>query len=545
MTNHELNTNFESQSNFDNLESFLNPTKGEYCLIPAGFGVNTPLSEITIDSDIRCPLFKCMIKDGYPVFTSKSLINKKTFELYEKYLLFTSILYKRHNAAKKHIYDTDDKEPGFPLIVLNFSSSAKNNLQSLMAGMNRTLVSKMIGFFEKYEFIHLYEPHDFLTKKGESSDTKITKAAQYLVCEKFDRAIKKYHFQTKRIVINLKHKNISKIKDLEGDSVIDFEKYLLNDATLRSFTFPSTLEVFTKAKELVNSKVQDKHGRTYVWKIPDEWMHEDNGKVIRTTNSKGLKYSFKIRGKLKPNCPFVDINSHINNYLLSINGIKYIKPRKKYESEGKTYYDRFYYDLSLMTSWIRSLIKIDGESIVQFDATALHPRIVGLLYSNKMDKEIPDFLKGDAHTKISNLLGITRQEAKIINLTYWNSRITHSNKTVASKNNDINFKKLDKYIQNNFPDLWDFLIDVKIRMNCIKGNNKIHSNMSALLVDQEVRLMQKIIYTVSKISSTIYCYDCIYIKESVKDIVELIFIREINNHLTSYYEISEVFGFAA
>lgn len=540
MNNNELDSYFESLTNFDNLAHYLNPTQGKYLLLPVGFGVQGSLQNITSETNISCPVLRCMIKDKYDVFTKNNSLNIKTFKLYEKYLLFVSILYRRYNKAKKRNPNTDDAQDDLPLITLNFSSTSKNNLQRLMAGMNRTLVSEMINFFMTYKFIFLYETHDFLPRKGESSILKTTKAARYLLGNQFDRAISRYYFKTDQIVKNLNKKHITDIEQLQGDDVVDYEKELLNDKTIRSFTFPSNSEVIAKARELVDSGETDKHGRQYVWEIPSEWMHPDNGKEVTITNTKGITYTYTIRGKLKAGCPFVDINTHINNYLLMINGSKTVKARVKFECEGVTYYDRFYYDLSLMTSWIRNLIKIDNEPLRAFDATALHPRLVGAMYSEKMNKPIPEFLKDDAHSKIASLLGITRSEAKQVNLTYWNSRISRSNKTIASKKNEDNFRKLDSYIQENHPDLWEYLVEVKIRMNCIKNNGNTHSNMSVLLNDAETRLMQNIISKASKHSSVIYCYDCIYVKESVWNEVENLFKQGIEKVMSSH-EISKIF----
>jgi hypothetical protein len=89
------------------------------------------------------------------------------------------------------------------------------------------------------------------------------------------------------------------------------------------------------------------------------------------------------------------------------------------------------------------MIEIDGEKIEEVDACSLHPRIVGKVFEQLSGLKRPDFLLGDVHTNLSKILGVDRKQAKLINLSYWNSKISFDKDLkryvkISSKANKIN-----------------------------------------------------------------------------------------------------------
>jgi hypothetical protein len=260
-------------------------------------------------------------------------------------------------------------------------------------------------------------------------------------------------------------------------------------------------------------------------------MSEDNGKKVTKKKANGDTFTYTVQGKLKENCPFVDINIHIYNYVLQMNGTKTLKKRKKYyDAEGNVYYDRFYCFLSNIPRWIRGEILIHGEEIVEIDAQALHSKIVGKLYGDYANVSTPEFLTGDSHTKVAELLDVTRLESKLIALSYWNSRIVNG-ATISSKRNSELFAKMDKFIQTDYPMLFEYLSLVK-SSKPIKTGKSSNTNMSVLLVDKEVRIMQDFLSEYGGFS-VIYVYDCVYVKKSVHEFARRGFETTINKHLRS------------
>jgi hypothetical protein len=216
-----------------------------------------------------------------------------------------------------------------------------------------------------------------------------------------------------------------------------------------------------------------------------------------------------------------------------MNGPKLIRKRKIWEDENGFYKDRFYCFLSMIPKWIRNEIKIDGEQIVEIDAQALHPRIVGKLYEEITGDTRPEFLEGDSHTKIAKMLNIDRSSAKLISLSYWNSKII-GYKTSASKRNVELFAKMDKYIIQNHSKLFAFLKYIKCDMKPIKNKKSSHSNMSVLLMDMETRIMENFFrdvkYSGNK-TTFLYCYDSVAVKQSKYETIKTLFENNVEQCL--------------
>lgn len=522
------------KNKFSSVNECLFPDNGEAIIIPNGFGIFEDVKNISKDSKIDCPVFTCMIKEGFRMFNnSKDSINLQYFQIYEKYLYFISNIYKSYlynlNVSKRNqnpdtisyrgMDFSEDKD--IPTVFFSLASDSKTGLISNSLGMDKSNITKMMNFMIKYKFLELFtEEHSFVDySKGETLADK--KCRQFIVSNQFYRFPVKYFFKSQKIVKTIQNMNQSELDEIfeNSDDVVNFEKRILSEKNITSYTFPKIEELLKLAENMVKNEETDKWGRIYSFGIPAEWYHEDNGKVITKKKSNGETYSYTIRGKLKTDCPYVDINIHIYNYILMMNNKKIIKKRKKYvDEEGNVYYDRFYSFLSMIPKWIRNQIKIDGEEIVECDATALHPRIIAKMFETSTNLEAPEFLKGDSHSKISDILNISRKEAKLINLSYWNSKIVGDN-TIASNRNKEVFKKMDDLIKSECPKLFEFLKIVKCDMKAIKNGKGSHSNMSVMLMDHENRIMQEFLDRFGGFSF-IYCYDSIAVKKSCYDFVK-------------------------
>lgn len=540
-----------NRTNFTSVKECFFPDNGEAITLPQGFGINNPIEDLNKRTKIQCPIFSCMLKDtSYNMFNKNGTVNKQSFKLYEKYLfvissIFSLYIYNRSNntteiqktepKANSTSYKGTDVLDGEtpPTIFFNMNSESSTGLISNTLGMSKSNIIQMVNFLIKYKFLELYsEQKSYVNySKGETIADK--RCRHFLVSEQLFRTPKKYFFKIKKNVESFQKKIEKELQDLfdnAEDQAVNFETKLLSDRMIQSYTFPTTERLQEVAVKMVKNKEKDKYGRIYSDGIPQEWMSDDNGKTVTKKKANGETFTYTIRGKLKEGCPFVDINIHLYNYTITLNGSKKVKARKRYNNGRETYYDRFYCFLSNIPKWIRQEILIDGDKIVEIDATALHSRIVGKLYSDYAKVEIPEFLTGDSHTKVAELLGISRPEAKILALSYWNSRILNGS-TIGSKKNIEKFGKMDDFLMKDYHKFFRYLDRVKSG-KAIKIGKSAHSNMSVLLIDKEVRIMQEFIETYNEsVGSLLYVYDAVYVKESVYEIARKGFENIINKYL--------------
>jgi len=567
--------------NFKNTENFFNPSQGKYLILPQGFG------------DYNCPILHCLARDNKRIFnkkldtrkrkdskeleialnylknnkvetledfkevknildfnySSQIIFNNHFYKIYVMYLHFASIIYREINNRLIRINYTDSKTTHtqftstnyhyeideLPIVFYHQTPTSETNIIKRMLGMNKQNVLAMLKFFTDNGFLNLWREYKYIIdwEKGEKLSDR--RARTFTVSEQFLRKPTRFYVEHDGLIEkfnNAKNSELERI--LSGDEVIDFEGKILSDETIRSMKFPSTEEVMERAQEMVKNKEKDKHGRTYVWEIPSEWYDDNNGKTIEIQkNGKTVKY--KQINKLKSDCPYVSIDSHIKQYIRTMNGDKVAIQRKKYTCNGRTYYDRFYSTLSLLPKWIRLMIEIDGEKIEEVDACSLHPRIVGKVFEQLSGLKRPDFLLGDVHTNLSKILGVDRKQAKLINLSYWNSKIAFDKDlkryaTISSKTNKQAFAAMDKFLIENNLELFKVLVYIKTEMKPIKGKDfSKHTNMSAILMDYENRIMQK---TIEKCNfPVIYCYDSLAVAKSRASECTEIFNSVLHNFL--------------
>jgi hypothetical protein len=209
--------------------------------------------------------------------------------------------------------------------------------------------------------------------------------------------------------------------------------------------------------------------------------------------------------------------------------VKVTNIKRLHANDGNDYYSRFYYSLSWMKKEERKKLLIDNEPIVEIDATAFHSVLLGKLFRDKTGNTIPEFLIGDVHSNLAPMLGLSRNDAKEINNSYWNSEIKND-KTIASYENKILFQKMDDFLKNEYPEFWKWIVYIKYEMEPFNGLEP-HKNMSILLQDRDVRLMDKLIKRLESLDiKCIYVADAVYVKKSVAKQVEMIFNEYFNKN---------------
>lgn len=302
-------------------------------------------------------------------------------------------------------------------------------------------------------------------------------------------------FQTKRIQYSFIHPEA--IQGRIRRNKLDMFQYLCNQPSeLRRFVktvvshmhFPTWERVLTKAEYIVRTK-QNIRGKEYVFAHEYEDFYQTDG-------TKNEKYSH-----------LTDIQDSLDNY-------------HRFLTEGAYFYDkvkdtRMCHSLTSMASWIREMCLLDGEPMKECEAdyTSLHPRLIGKAVK-------ADFLIGDVHTNLSKKLGVERSVAKLLNLKYWNSEIENG-KTVSSKANRVHFKMLDKMIQGEYPELWEWMLHMK---------SESHTNMSKWLLKHERRLLNKALEAYDFTNMGIYLYDALYVPKDVRNAV----MDMMNKHFDEY-----------
>lgn len=148
-------------------------------------------------------------------------------------------------------------------------------------------------------------------------------------------------------------------------------------------TFPTLEEILTEAKRIIENGGKIKRGRKLVF-----------------LNKRPKSY-YKTRGKIS----FVEDAIEVFKYWTEDG---FMIPKVCRLRKGGRVID----SLNMIPSWIRNLIKINGNTISECDFECLHPNAAATLYGGSY--------KYLTHKMIATALGIDEIEAKIENLSYFN-----------------------------------------------------------------------------------------------------------------------------
>ena len=241
-----------------------------------------------------------------------------------------------------------------------------------------------------------------------------------------------------------------------------------------NITLPNKEEIKAEARKLIKKGYKSK-----------------KGKQLTFLNQKAKSYYSNSENR-----SFVEENIKQFNYL-TLRG--YLMPIiGDYKSGGRVV-DSF----NLMPSWIRSMVNIDGENIVELDYKALHPNIVMSIYGGKA--------KYLTHEQISNELGIELSKVKIEHLSFFNKRISDMKRSILFEYYSINENQM---LDNIFKD----------KKQC---GYKITSRK---LFEMEVKIMIACVKQLNRLGVyVLYVYDALYCKESDENLVKEIMNRTIKS----------------
>jgi hypothetical protein len=170
-------------------------------------------------------------------------------------------------------------------------------------------------------------------------------------------------------------------------------------------TLPTSEEIMEEAKRLVKNKYYTKKGKRLVF--------ENNHNKSYFKNPETLSFVEES----------IEIFENLTN-----NGLKI--PFEGSKESGGRIVDSF----NLMPSWIRNLIKIEGEPIVEIDYSCLHPNIAMHLYGGSKE-----FL---THQDITDNMGLDIKEVKKEHLSFFNKHPEHMKNSPLYSHYIINEPKM-------------------------------------------------------------------------------------------------------
>jgi hypothetical protein len=230
---------------------------------------------------------------------------------------------------------------------------------------------------------------------------------------------------------------------------------------------PSYDDMLSEAKKLIIEKHKNKKGRTLTFlnKHPKSYYKDSSARS------------------------FFEENIKLYNYLTQRG---FMIPIIGKEKSGGRVVDSF----TLMPSWIRKLVKIDGKSIVEVDYKALHPNIAMSLYGGSK--------KYLTHKLVAEESTVNLSEVKIEHLSFFNKT-----------GRDMKASKLYNYYQTSEP-----LMLKKIEED--KWNSaKKHKITSMKMFAKEVEIMTECIKQLNSKGIYVgYIYDALFCKGSDAKIVE-------------------------
>lgn len=199
-------------------------------------------------------------------------------------------------------------------------------------------------------------------------------------------------------------------------------------------------------------------------------LKEEARKLIKRNyiTKKGKKLIFQNKHlKLKNNENLSYVEDHIKqfDYLTQL-GL--MIPIIGDDKSGGRVVDSF----TLMPSWIRQLVKIDGESIVEVDFKALHPNIAISIYGGSK--------KYITHQQIAQEINLDVREVKMHHLSYFNKEVwdmkrsplyEYYNSTESLMNQAIIQEKQTSLNRHKITSMRMFEKEVEIMTECIRRLN--------------------------------------------------------------------------
>ena len=214
-------------------------------------------------------------------------------------------------------------------------------------------------------------------------------------------------------------------------------------------------------------------------------IEKEGRRLIKTgyKNKDGKELRFKKDKKKINREKYTYVEDAIDRFKFLTDG-GYMIPIFK---DGENICGRVVDSFTLMNSWIRNLIKIDGYNTVEIDFTALHPNIASMLYDSK--------LKYINHQDISEELNIDIKKVKKLHLSFFNYNL-----------NFFKSSKLFNYYYEKDPDFIERIIKDK--------QNYGYKITTIKLFNIEVKLMSNIIDELDKNNiRCLYIYDALLVSQ--------------------------------
>jgi hypothetical protein len=232
-------------------------------------------------------------------------------------------------------------------------------------------------------------------------------------------------------------------------------------------TVPTSEEIFIEAKKLVKTKFMNNKGKKLT--------------ILNGRKKSDLKdFSKRVS--------YDDSLLHFN--YLTVNG--FLIPSISGRRAGGRVYDSF----NLMPSFIRNLIKIDKENVVNIDLKCLHPNLSMKLYDGSS--------KYLTHQFIADQLKLDVKEVKVEHLSFFNM-----------KESQMKLSPLFDYYTKSEPQMLENLIEDKNK-NTFKITSEKMFNLEVKIMTESIKRLNVIdIYP-------LYIFDALLVKCSDQNETELI-----------------------
>lgn len=301
------------------------------------------------------------------------------------------------------------------------------------------------------------------------------KTKQYKLNDKYiRRRVMTYNIKSKSI-INIKTKIFYKtfnesLKNPICNNLIQLYPYI---------NIPTDKEIIIEAKRLIKEGYKTKKGKILTMKNKND----------------------KSKWKDSDNRSFVEESLELFNYLTSRG---FMVPSPGSVESGGRIVDSF----SLMPSWIRKMITVNGNKLIEADYSTLHPNITKKIYNGTYTHI--------NHDIVAKELGIDRQIAKIEHLSFFNKRWSQMEKS-----------PLFKYYMVNEPNM---MADIRN-----EKENFGYKMTSKRLFTAEVELMTEVVIKLNSVGiNALYVYDALYVEPKDIEITTKIMNEcAINNNINT------------
>jgi hypothetical protein len=353
----------------------------------------------------------------------------------------------------------------------NYINIDENNKEKWKTLYSKVLIEQIPGSEGRYKRViellsspifpssSLIEPK--LNKRGTPTYEAGAKSKEYRLSNKYSRTEYTKYIITSEILIKQRQKvQYRNMKDITTNTIA---KNLLT--IYPKITLPTSEEISAEAKRLVKEK-----------------YYNNKGKKLTILNG-------RKKSDLKDFNNRISYDDSLKNYkFLTDNGLTV--PIISGKKAGGRVYDSF----NMMPSFIRNLITIDNENVVNVDLKCLHPNLSIKLYNGNSK-----FL---THQSIAAQLKLDVKDVKIAHLSFFNMNVKQMGQS-----------PLFEYYQNIEPDMLKNLIDDK--------DTNGYKITSQKMFDLEVKIMSELIRRLNEMGIyPLYIFDALLVKDSDQNTVE-------------------------